>query len=694
MSVINQQQGGYIDVINPYNNQLIQANANSTSAWATRASLFAQVTDNFTAQLSEYYTSTYSQGGPGGTTRIILPNGQAAPAGQTFTVPAMCVTGSYRNLNTQPLAVPGGPAAASVIPANAPCTPATRATAVYVRPGATYGPVTLGPYDTVPSSGPYPGAGRMAVVGSNSNFSVTGLTLNYNLPHEITATSITSYLKDYGYGTGAGGEEYVSVAGAAQTTSNLTYTGCSSSICRGFPLYGAFAGNSAIYQSTNNRTGVEEELRLTSSPTSRPISWVAGLFFSDETTDIVYTANVSSPAAQNAYLQGLYGPGETAALRYGVAATDAPYSYLNARLHDTELAGYGEGNYYVTSKLKLIAGVRISRVGLDYSQLNYGQVNNRLATSLGSLTQGSSVNVPITPKFGAQYQLNDTDMVYFTAAQGFGAGGVNPALNQNACGPYLANYGLTASTVPVAYSPDSVWSYELGSKFRALDNRLQVNVAAFRIDWSQIQATISLPCGQSFVTGGGAARSEGGELEAQFRPVSPLLLTLNLGYTQAYYVTPVGGINGVLPPGATASIKAGDAISGAPPPLQLAASAQYDFKPFAKYDSYLRADYTYSSMFASGPSFGSTGYNALSHYTYAKDQLNLRLGVRFMKSLDANIFAINVFDSHAAVGAPTGGRTCSYTSPDCSTAYTLFNPFITQAYQPPRRVGIQLNYRY
>jgi hypothetical protein len=39
------------------------------------------------------------------------------------------------------------------------------------------------------------------------------------------------------------------------------------------------------------------------------------------------------------------------------------------------------------------------------------------------------------------------------------------------------------------------------------------------------------------------------------------------------------------------------------------------------------------------------------------------------------------------------GRSCSSVSVDCSS-FSLFNPFVNQTYQPPRRVGLQINYRY
>lgn len=692
LSAIRREQGGYIDVLNAYTGQTIRSNANSTSDWAARGALKGQINDRASAVLSYYYTSSKAEGGPSGPTRIFLPNGQLAPAGQTFTTPDMCVTAtSYRNPVTQPLAVPGGVAAAPAVPASAVCTPTNRATALYVRRGQTYGPFATGPNIAYPGAGPYGGAGRQQVVGSDNNSGIGSLTLNYDFEH-MNVKSITSYLKDQATSNSVGGEDYVSTGGAGQTSlETMSAPGCSANPCRFFPLYAPFPGSTGYFYSVNHREALEQELRFSSAPTDRPFSWVGGLYYSGSITKIDYQLR-EDPGAENQFLKSYWGPGENDTLRYGVPNTNGVASVLDARINDTEFAGFGEVNYYLTSKLKLIAGVRVSRVELDYSQLSYGQTSGRLATSQGSLVQGHGAETPITPKFGIQYQINDTDMVYFTAAKGFRAGGINSPLSQNNCGQYLAFYGLTADTVPVAYGSDSVWSYEVGSKVRALDNRLQVNAALYRIDWTDIQSTITLQCGQSFVTGAGRARSQGVDLQAQFRPITPLTFTLNVGYTEAKYLDPVGVFKGVKPVNGP-SINSGDAVTGAPAPIQLSFSGQYDLTVMDKYRSYIRFDYTYQSRYASGPSFGSTGYNALTRYTMARDQLDLRAGV-YLKSFEVNLFAVNALGAHAPIGSGMqNGRTCSNTSVDCS-GFSSFDPFVSQTYQSPRRIGLQVNYKY
>ncbi|MEO6377140.1 MAG: TonB-dependent receptor plug domain-containing protein, partial [Caulobacteraceae bacterium] len=142
ISGIRRTVGGDTDAVSAYTGKTIREDANSTWDWALRGSLLWQITDRASAQLNVYHTSNKAEGGSGSSTLIYLPNGQLAPAGQTFTTPNICVQSITRPATT-PLAVPGGTTAASQFrPSSVLCTAANAATTTYVRPGATYGPYT------------------------------------------------------------------------------------------------------------------------------------------------------------------------------------------------------------------------------------------------------------------------------------------------------------------------------------------------------------------------------------------------------------------------------------------------------------------------------------------------------------------------------------------------------------------------
>jgi outer membrane receptor protein involved in Fe transport len=314
------------------------------------------------------------------------------------------------------------------------------------------------------------------------------------------------------------------------------------------------------------------------------------------------------------------------------------------------------------------------------------------------VTQGQSTDSPITPKYGLQYQINDRNMLYATAAKGFRAGGVNAQISQTICETFLNQIGITAADVPAAYRPDTVWSYELGGKFRPFDP-LQLNLSLYEIDWSGIQATTTLGCGQSFTSNGKRARSKGAELQALYQPLSALSFYLNAAYTDAIYLDPVSGPTPTLPNVTpTPSFNAGDKFDI--PPLQVSTGGQFERHLTSTLSGYLRVDYTYQNSYRSGATFGASGYggNYFTQNHPSIDQVNLRLGVRFDNGLDLNAFVFNLLDREKQIvqgplGRSDGRGACSPTSIDCST-YSSYNPFVAQLFQQPRRYGIQANYRF
>lgn len=695
VSGIRRETGGWIDVVSAYTGQMIREDANSTVEWAGRASLLWQITDSVSAQLSGYHVDNEDEGGPGSSTAIFV-NGQQAP-NATFTTQARCITNNQRTLA---LAQPGETAARSFIPTNGACTTAN-GTAAYVREGNTYGPFVTGRDVSLAT-------GRQAIVGSASEADVAALSLNFDLG-SVNLKSVTSYLSDKGTSAGAGGEEWSSATpGAGQFLTDAA--GNADTTHRGFPLFQQFfdatgEGFSGFFDARNERDGYEQEFRLSSNADSR-LTWVAGAYFSDTDTNILYrylnSADRADLVMRLMYGDDMGGPDgnvSPSAARYGVVNDQGFQTRLQADISEQESAIFAEANYWLLpERLKAILGLRYSKVELDYTQLNFGQFSGRLPTSEGSLTTGKSSDEPVTPKVGLEYQFTDTRRVYATASKGFRAGGVSSQISQTICQTALDGLGITAADIPPAFDPDTVWSYELGSKLRLLDGTLQLNVAAFRIDWDDIQATTVLSCGQGFTSNGGQARSEGGEIQLQYRPLNDLNLYLNASYTDAYYVDPVTGPSG---PNATApprpSFNAGDKFDI--PPLQLSAGAQFNFTLAQRWESYVRLDGTYQNSYVAGATFGSSGYgtNYFTRNNPSRQQLNLRTGVNFGNGLDVNLFVQNLLDEDKLIAGFGDGRgQCSSVvdnGSDCSV-YTSYNPFVNQTFQTPRRIGLQATYKF
>jgi outer membrane receptor protein involved in Fe transport len=700
ISGIHRETGGYVDMYSGYNGRLIEEDSNGVTEWAGRAALLWQVTENFDAMISGYHANYETEGGPGSETELFTRGGPTgasikAPAGTTYTTQSRCVPNATATRTTPyTSATPGVPGAQAYAPPNTPAPPGGCGAAAFTRPAYTYGPYRTGQDIAIVT-------GRQEVSPQESELQVAALTLNFDFG-PVSLKSISSYLTDKTVSDGGGGGE---VWTATQPNQGQVLT--VDPTHRGFPMFMPYfletgQGNTGRFLGKNERDGFEQEFRLASGTDGR-FSYVAGAYYSDLETDITYRWP-APPSTADLALTRLYGPvlgqspganGSASFAYYGVENVAGSQSFGDTTIKEKESAVFVEANYWILpDKLKAIAGVRYSKVELDFATLNHGQQNGRLPSSFGSQLSGKTSDKPVTPKFGLQYQFTDDKMAYATASKGFRAGGINPSISPTFCAPQLAALGLQSTDIPAGFEPDTVWSYELGTKLRLTDT-LQVNMAAFRIDWEDIQATTTLTCGQGFTTSGGKARSEGGELSVQFRPVSALNLYLNASYTDSYYVDPV-----VAPTGAGAtsvplpSFNAGDNFDI--PPFAASAGAQVDFTLFDSLESYVRLDGSYQDDYTAGATFNSGGWggNYFNRNNEARKQFNLRAGLSMDNGLDANLFVQNLTNEDALTAGQGDGRgVCANASPTCDT-YSTFTPFQNRTYQRPRLYGVQVNYKF
>ena len=206
-------------------------------------------------------------------------------------------------------------------------------------------------------------------------------------------------------------------------------------------------------------------------------------------------------------------------------------SYIgDERSTDKQLALYGQATYRVTTQWSVTAGARIARDTIDYSIYQTGPFAG--GTSYATGKQSQTVK---DPKVGVNFQLNDDNLLYVSAAKGDRIGGVNaPFPLTGSCLTLLNQIGLNG--IPPLYQGDSLWSYEIGSKNRLFNGRLVLQASAFHIDWTNVQQSVSLPpnlCPETFTSNLGKATSNGGDLQDTARIGDALELGLAVGYTKA-----------------------------------------------------------------------------------------------------------------------------------------------------------------
>ncbi len=645
---------GWIDKINPYTGQTAYDDYNRRREWAFRGALKWQVSENLTAGLSAYHSDYWNPGGNDSSTVIYGTNGQPAPNAVYHSAP-LCFNNSTRAATNG-----AGPAAVA-------CPAGALPAGWYQRPSYTYGPYNLGDYSTF---SPY--AQRSEVNTTRSD--VEALTLDYQW-HGLGLKSVTSVIHDRS--TGLGDEGY-DILRTQQVSENPGRTG--------FPLWAGDPNYAGIFDAQNQRKGWEQEFRV-NSPTDGRLTYVAGVFLSSVQTNIDWRVRGDYNADYLAY------DGLTASQRYGGQTFAQPgvMSELHAILTDKETAAFGEVTFHVTNKLKLTGGLRISATEFDFHQANFGfyNVGRNFITTPGAVIDGTVKSTPVTPKASVEYDFTPDKLVYFTAAKGYRPGGLNAPLNP-ACAPGLAIYGLTVNDIPTTYNQDSVWSYEVGGKFRVLDNRVQLNASAFQIDWTNIQVTQTVTGCPGWNQNGGTASSKGLDLQIDVRPMSGLLISLSTGYDKATYTQAVKGPSG----NGTTSLpayNAGDPLGV--PELQGTVGVRYDFT-LRGIPTFVRVDDNFAGSFLQGSSFGALNYAPFSRQVGATNVVNFRGGMTFGK-WEVDGYVNNLMASRQQIGnAGNGQSSCTAAGGVACTAYGSFNPYLQVIYQKPRTIGLQGTYRF
>jgi iron complex outermembrane receptor protein len=211
----------------------------------------------------------------------------------------------------------------------------------------------------------------------------------------------------------------------------------------------------------HNSQAITQEVDLT-SPTGTDFDWIVGAFFLNGKEKVRY--------AQYSIYPGDPAPPEFALYAdaaYGNAHyPTAPYLYFQSRsrLYRQSYSFFGQGTYHITDDLRFTGGIRYTRDG-DRTEISDYFSGVPLVVS-------SSANV-LTGKAEIDYDLTPDNMVYASFSSGFKPGG--------------GNISPSPLRVPFEYKPETIKSYEIGSKNSFMDKKIHFNAAAFYYDYSDLQ---------------------------------------------------------------------------------------------------------------------------------------------------------------------------------------------------------------
>ncbi|WP_037505682.1 TonB-dependent receptor, partial [Rhizorhabdus wittichii] len=179
-------------------------------------------------------------------------------------------------------------------------------------------------------------------------------------------------------------------------------------------------------------------------------------------------------------------------------------------------------------------GLRYGQTRFTINSFAQGPVVGPSVTDLGRQKEK-----PFTPKFGAEFQVTPSTLVYASASKGFRPGGYNPQVGVPCQASNLNALGYPNGR-PQTYNSDSVWSYELGLKTRT--SRFSAQGSVYQIDWKNIQQVVGLgACGFQFTSNLGSARSRGLDIQLDYRLTDDFTLQAEIGYTNAKFLDTVFG---------------------------------------------------------------------------------------------------------------------------------------------------------
>jgi outer membrane receptor protein involved in Fe transport len=294
---------------------------------------------------------------------------------------------------------------------------------------------------------------------------------------------------------------------------------------RDYSLYGASLMPALLNFDSYNSSDTDsetftQEVRLSSTPGNGPWQWVVGLFYADQDDRLVQVART---------------PGAGAAFGVG---TDVLY-FGDQRTESEQYAAFGEVTYSILPQLDLTLGLRY----FEARQTVNGDFDGLFNGGPSQVDDKKSKDSGVTPKVSLAWRATDDSLIYGTASKGFRQGGPNRFNTSSPlCAPDLERLGLDRA--PGTYDPDTLWTYEIGSKNQLLDRTLTVNGAVYYTDWSKIQQQVDLSsCGFQFVGNVGKARVQGAELALESAVTNALTLGGTVTYTDSEITESAPGVS-------------------------------------------------------------------------------------------------------------------------------------------------------
>jgi iron complex outermembrane receptor protein len=208
---------------------------------------------------------------------------------------------------------------------------------------------------------------------------------------------------------------------------------------------------------------------------------------------------------------------------------------LDPRVDASSGALFGQATVGLTTRLSATAGLRYTRERktIDNAGGLHPLAEPEVTVASSAYDYGDAIAYDAwTPKLGLEMRMGEQTFAYASATRGFKSGGFN----------------ISSAEPGRGYAPEWAWSYEAGLKRTLASGRGRLNLAAFQMDYTDLQVQAAIRPGILDISNAAAATIRGVELEGLFQPAPALRLGGHLAWLDArydrYVAVGTGGVTG------------------------------------------------------------------------------------------------------------------------------------------------------
>lgn len=451
----------------------------------------------------------------------------------------------------------------------------------------------------------------------NSHGSTLNLTWDFD---NASFNSITSYQQADGYSRGDIDGGVVNIFATPTPPDGVTWA--DTDVLCPFPCLPArtWPGEILVPSVTQDSADTDQftqEFRL-SSDNDGPYNWQLGAYYFR--SDLTVTTE-----AFTSFVDGL------------------PQQDTMIQQENDTWAVFGQGNYDVTDRVTLTAGVRYTHDEKDFQVLQFSQLWLDLGIPTFIADPISVDDGQMSWEVAANFAVTDESSLYARFANGFRA-------------QTIQGRDVAFLETPSVAEPETIDSFEVGYKADLLDNRLRLNIAAFAYEVDDMQLSIiGGASNTNQVVNADKGEAMGFELDAQWLITDNLLVSFGSSYNDTEIkdstlstapcgsglCTPLDPVN----PSNTAQVLVGGNPFPRAPETTHNLSVRYSMPFGSDSEFYVFTDWAFTGE------INMPLYEAVEFQTDDQYEGGLRIGYNnFASGLEVALFGRNITDEDNVLG--------------------------------------------